>query len=93
MFLDVDEFVFQNAKSSAQVSVHLTNKEVIRSINQIPELYRNVVVLVDVYEFSYKESAKALGIPVGTVMSRLSRGAKASPQCVCKRNRQKGSRL
>ncbi|MCU1237073.1 MAG: polymerase, sigma-24 subunit, subfamily [Candidatus Solibacter sp.] len=36
--------------------------------------YRSVVLLVDVEEFAYKEVAGILGIPIGTVMSHLSRG-------------------
>ena len=37
-------------------------------------LFRSVVMLADVEEFSYKEIQETLGIPIGTVMSRLSRG-------------------
>ena len=40
----------------------------------LPEDQRLAVVLVDVQEFSYEESAQIMGIPVGTVKSRLSRG-------------------
>ncbi len=38
--------------------------------------FREIVLLADVEEFSYKEIAETLRIPVGTVMSRLSRGRK-----------------
>jgi len=38
--------------------------------------YREVVLLADVQEFSYREVAENLKIPIGTVMSRLSRGRK-----------------
>jgi RNA polymerase sigma-70 factor (ECF subfamily) len=40
----------------------------------LPEDQREVMILVCVEEFSYKEAAEALGIPIGTVMSRLARG-------------------
>ena len=39
----------------------------------LPEKFRSVVDLVDLNELSYQEAADALGIPVGTVMSRLHR--------------------
>ena len=39
--------------------------------------YREVVLLCDVEEMSYQEIAETLGIPIGTVMSRLSRARKA----------------
>ncbi|MFY9611005.1 MAG: sigma factor-like helix-turn-helix DNA-binding protein, partial [Blastocatellia bacterium] len=38
--------------------------------------YREVLVLADVQDFSYKEVAETLNIPQGTVMSRLNRGRK-----------------
>ena len=71
-----DEFVFLNTHSPAPVPEHLTNKEVIRALRKIPKHYRVAVVLVDVHEFSYKETARALSVPIGTVMSRLNRGRK-----------------
>lgn len=43
------------------------------ALNSLPEKFRSVVELVDINELSYKEAADALGIPVGTVMSRLHR--------------------
>mgnify|MGYP005863869435 CR=1 FL=1 len=44
-----------------------------RALAALPEAQRDVVVLVDVEGLAYAEAAAALGIPVGTVMSRLHR--------------------
>ncbi|HKX83385.1 MAG TPA: sigma-70 family RNA polymerase sigma factor [Pyrinomonadaceae bacterium] len=55
---------------------NLTDEEIITALRRLPEIFRQVVVLSDVEEFSYKEIASILGIPMGTVMSRLSRGRK-----------------
>lgn len=44
------------------------------ALDSLPEPYRSAVVLVDVYELSYKDAGAALSVPVGTVRSRLSRG-------------------
>ena len=53
---------------------HLTDDELIAALRNMPQTYAAVVLLADVEEFSYKEVQEALGIPIGTVMSRLSRG-------------------
>jgi RNA polymerase sigma factor (sigma-70 family) len=45
-----------------------------RALAQLPALHREVVLLVCVEELSYAEVAQVLGVPAGTVMSRLSRG-------------------
>jgi len=45
-----------------------------KALNAIPSVYRDVVVMVDVEEISYKDAADKLDVPVGTVMSRLHRG-------------------
>jgi RNA polymerase sigma-70 factor (ECF subfamily) len=44
------------------------------ALDQLPEAFREAVWLRDVEEFSYAEIAEMLGIPIGTVMSRISRG-------------------
>jgi RNA polymerase sigma-70 factor, ECF subfamily len=44
------------------------------AVDELPETFRQAVWLRDVEEFSYAEIAKMLNIPVGTVMSRISRG-------------------
>jgi RNA polymerase sigma-70 factor, ECF subfamily len=44
------------------------------ALDRLPEQYRQTLWLRDVEEFSYAEIADMLGIPLGTVMSRLSRG-------------------
>jgi RNA polymerase sigma-70 factor (ECF subfamily) len=49
-------------------------EEVRRAIEDLPPAYREAVLLTDVEGFSYKETAEILGVPVGTVMSRLHRG-------------------
>ena len=52
----------------------LLSDDVIRSIDQLPIDFRLVVILADLQEFSYKEIAEILDIPIGTVMSRIHRG-------------------
>jgi RNA polymerase sigma-70 factor (ECF subfamily) len=44
------------------------------ALDQLPRGFRDAVVLVDIEEMSYKDAALRLGVPVGTVMSRLHRG-------------------
>ena len=53
---------------------HLTDEDVLAALDQVPECFREVLLLVDVQEFSYREAAETLRIPIGTVMSRVSRG-------------------
>jgi RNA polymerase sigma-70 factor (ECF subfamily) len=40
----------------------------------VPHDFRDVIVLVDIGDFSYQDAASILDIPIGTVMSRLHRG-------------------
>jgi len=43
----------------------------------LPVNYREVILLCDLEEMSYQEISLAIGVPIGTVMSRLSRARKA----------------
>jgi RNA polymerase sigma-70 factor (ECF subfamily) len=56
------------------VPQQLTDEEVLAALRRIPRQYQEVIVLSDVEEMTYNEIAEALGVPVGTVMSRLHRG-------------------
>ncbi len=47
-----------------------------RALDKLPEVFRRAVELVDLGELAYKDAADLMGVPVGTVMSRLHRGRK-----------------
>jgi RNA polymerase sigma-70 factor, ECF subfamily len=51
----------------------IVDDEVLRAIDALPEQFRETVVLSDVEGMSYEEIARVLGVPVGTVKSRLFR--------------------
>lgn len=58
-----------------EVLENMVSSEVTSALEDLPEKFRSTVLL-DVEGFSYKEIAETLGIPIGTVMSRLHRGRK-----------------
>ncbi len=47
--------------------------DVLGALDQLPEEQKSVLLLIGVEDFSYEEAARIAGIPLGTVMSRLSR--------------------
>jgi RNA polymerase sigma-70 factor (ECF subfamily) len=71
---ETEEFVEANLTYSPPVPEHITDEEILAALDRIPAEFRAMVLLVDVEEFAYKEAAEIAGIPIGTVMSRLSRG-------------------
>jgi RNA polymerase sigma-70 factor (ECF subfamily) len=52
----------------------LEQRDLLRGFAGLPEEQRSVLLLVGVEDLSYGEAARVLGVPIGTVMSRLSRG-------------------
>jgi len=55
---------------------HISDESILNALEKVAVDFREIVLLADVEEFSYKEIAEMLKIPLGTVMSRLSRGRK-----------------
>jgi RNA polymerase sigma-70 factor, ECF subfamily len=52
----------------------LASSQVMRSLSELPLCFKTVVYMADVEGYKYHEIAEALGIPLGTVMSRIHRG-------------------
>ncbi len=73
-------FSHQATDAAANPETHvfnrLTSVVVLQEIDKLPIDFRMVVILADLQEFSYREIAEMLEVPVGTVMSRLFRGRK-----------------
>jgi RNA polymerase sigma-70 factor, ECF subfamily len=65
-----------NVMAAPPVPEEIRDEDILMALEKLPPEFREVVVMADVQEFSYRETADALKIPLGTVMSRLSRGRK-----------------
>jgi RNA polymerase sigma-70 factor (ECF subfamily) len=77
-----DYFLYNKLESQApdenpdeeRVLERLSQDSIVDALAEVPHDFRDVVVLVDIGEFSYADAAQILDIPIGTVMSRLHRG-------------------
>ncbi len=58
----------------------LSQNDAVTALADLPHDFRDVVLLVDLADFSYSDAAQILGIPIGTVMSRLHRGRRMLKQ-------------
>ncbi len=64
------------APDSLMLSPDFISEKLSSALLALPEKFRHIVWLSEVEEFTYREIAQRLGIPIGTVMSRLHRGRK-----------------
>jgi len=62
-----------NLMAEPPIPQEIQDDDILRALERVPLEFREVVLMADVEEFSYKEIAATLKIPLGTVMSRLSR--------------------
>src|SRR3954471_20256918 len=77
-----DYFLYNKLESTAteanpdedRVLERLSQGMIVDALARVPHDFRDVIVLVDIGEFSYADAAQILDIPIGTVMSRLHRG-------------------
>jgi len=76
-----DYFLYNKLESTApeasdeeRVLERLSQDSIVDALADVPHDFRDVIVLVDIGEFSYADAAQILDIPIGTVMSRLHRG-------------------
>jgi RNA polymerase sigma-70 factor (ECF subfamily) len=76
-----DYFLYNRLEEAAQgtpdeerVVERLSQDDIVLALAEVPHDFRDVIVLVDIGDFSYQDAAQILDIPIGTVMSRLHRG-------------------
>ncbi len=75
VFISLDAAGKSGATSPENILIErFLSDEVLSALQKVPVDFRVVVLLSDVYSFSYKEIAEMMTIPMGTVMSRLFRG-------------------
>lgn len=74
----------------AELTQNTLDESLAKALDSLPEALRMAVLLVDVQEYSYIEAAEALGVPVGTVRSRLSRARFALHETLSKVAKEKG---
>jgi RNA polymerase sigma-70 factor (ECF subfamily) len=71
---DISEHFGKGHTPESDLADRFLSDEVLRALEKVPIDFRLVVVLSDIYGYSYKEIARRVEIPIGTVMSRLFRG-------------------
>jgi RNA polymerase sigma-70 factor (ECF subfamily) len=70
------------ATDEERVVERLSQNDVVGALAEVPHDFRDVVVLVDIGDFTYADAAQILDIPIGTVMSRLHRGRRILKQAM-----------
>lgn len=71
-----DEQIAETVVFEAATPQNLTDDDVLAALRRLPRTFQEVIILADIEEMSYKEIAAAIDVPIGTVMSRISRGRK-----------------
>ena len=65
-----------------RVVQRLSQNDVVEALSEVPHDFRDVIVLVDIGDFTYADAAQILDVPIGTVMSRLHRGRRILKQAM-----------
>jgi len=70
----IEESVIYQENPEAEILRGVMDQEVLEALFELPEKYSTIIILSDIEGISYKEIAEILGVHIGTVRSRLSRG-------------------
>ncbi len=73
---DGEERIASTVASTPPTPHGITDEDILLALRALPSQFQEVVILSDVEDMAYKEIAEVLGVPIGTVMSRLHRGRK-----------------
>lgn len=71
--IEIDEAAAPDVARTASQEQAVEVRDMLRCVDQLPDEQRSVLLLIAVEDLSYAQAAGVLGIPLGTVMSRLSR--------------------
>jgi RNA polymerase sigma-70 factor (ECF subfamily) len=74
-FVDAEDAL--TTDGAREIETNITAAAVLRAIDRLPEAQRETVLLVYGEGYRYAEAAAALGVPIGTIMSRLAAGRAA----------------
>ena len=69
-----DDFLIWWANPERQFFNNMLGSAIMAAINDLPDAFRMTIILVNVEGLTYDEAAEALGVPPGTIRSRMKRG-------------------
>lgn len=69
-----DEYLLWWANPELELTNRLLGEDIVAAIESLPEVFRVTVILINVEGLSYDEAAEVIGVPPGTVRSRMKRG-------------------
>ena len=74
LYNKLEQAVPSAAAEEERIVERLSQDDIVVALSAVPHDFRDVIVLVDIGDFTYADAAQILDIPIGTVMSRLHRG-------------------
>jgi RNA polymerase sigma-70 factor, ECF subfamily len=82
LYNKLEESVGEANVDERRVVERLSQNDAVSALAELPHDFRDVVLLVDLADFTYSDAAQILDIPIGTVMSRLHRGRRILKQAL-----------
>jgi RNA polymerase sigma-70 factor, ECF subfamily len=80
LYNKLEESTGDGTPDERRVVERLSQNDAVEALAELPHNFRDVVLLVDLADFTYSDAAQILDIPIGTVMSRLHRGRRMLKQ-------------